>query len=353
MPVYTMSNLLGGYMGAQMRLPTNASYTNVGFAIDCQGANGYTYVTATNPPGPNDIALTTTGNIALDGTWSLTDTRPNLGTTSLAIPSTGTTAFLAPSANYTAYLRSGAMAFWVYVDTLPAATAEIMWYTNSTGRPSNSAIHARSLGITPTGRVQFYHKQNTNITTVTSANSIVAGAWYYISCTFFMERAFVGINGAVEAFNLNPDTTTTGTTTGMMHAIRGGTGYTGIYIDDPIGYKRHVPRLSANFAVPTVEFGSLLYTGNQMTLGSSTASAANDQLHEGWAASRIYDNSKAGRSDARAFTTIARLTSIVSPAIAYLHGVRDTSGRITPGACPPGGGGSVRPTTGLLYPRKN
>ena len=347
MPVYTLGNLLGGFQGAQMRLVTNASYTNVGLALDCQGANGYSYVTATAPPGPNDMANTSTATIALDGTWALTNTRSNLGTTSLIIPSTGTTAYLAASATHTGYLRSGAFSTWIYLDSLPASTVEILWYTNSTGRPTNTSVYARSFGVTSTGQVQFYNKNNTNTSTRATVATIGAGAWYFISCTWFMEKVYLGINGTVESFSLPLDSTTSGSVTGMVHGIRGGTGYAGIYLDDPVGYKRHVPRLSANFTVPSVEWGSLVYAGNQMTLGSSVVNPS-DSLQEAWHPNRIYSNSRSGRSELRSYTGISRLTAITSPAIAYLHGINDVDGLITPGSTR----GAIRPSTGFLYPRK-
>lgn len=346
MTVYTVSDFVGGKYGLRYGRPSNVNYTSCVFALDCEGTNGQAYVTAAEPPGANDVAATTAGTLTLVDTWARTTSRFNLGTSSLAFPGTGTTAYLRTTTSVSTELRSGAFSAFIYLDALPAATADFFHWTSDTARPGNTPTYGWWISIGTDGTVSWDQRINSVTTTRASVATLTAGAWHFISVAWFFDAVFIGINGTVEAYEVARNTLQTqGTSSSLVATLKGGTNFGGIYVDDIRFDRMFDPRFAQNYTVPTQRLETYVPEASRATITAKTF--GRDYITTS-ARARTSSSATVYRGYSPLFTSIQRYVKSSSPAIAYLLGINDTNGLISNGS---GGGGSTRPGSGFLYPR--
>lgn len=350
MTVYTLDQFVGGLYGLHIVVPTASGQTAVMLAIDCEGANGYTYTTATAPPGVYDIASTTTGTVTLAGTWQLTNTRANLGTTSLKIPSAGTTEYFQQTSGSSVGLKMCSISTWIYLDALPSTAIDPLYISGSAGRPATPTTPVTSfcVEILTDGKLRYTSKYGATQTIVTSAAALTAGAWHYIGVTQYYSKAWIKINGTVEQFNITENTAGGNSVTSAYGTIKGGTAFAnGVYLDD-VRMDDQFDRRLTIAAVPSVRLETFAGILTQTTIGNTQWSDVDLKL-----ASYYHGANVPWPEDwTESYLAPAGLASEVitrSPALRYLYGTNFSGNTIIPGGT--GGGGSIRPTSGFIYPR--
>lgn len=344
MTVYTLNDFVGGRYGLPYGRPATATNTNVVFTIDCEGADGYTYVNNTNPPGPNDVSITTTGNIVLTGTWQLTNTRSNLGTTSLIVPGTGS--YMGISTSASTNLKSGSMSTFIYLDSLPGSTIYFMHWTSDSGYPTLTPTYGWSFGLDSTGHLVGWTRTNTIVDTITSTATLSTGQWYFITFSWYFGKAWLSVNGVVEEGLLRGIDSTQGTTTSLYAKLAGSSSFSGMYLDDPRICNRLDPYFTSNFSVPTQALETFVPESSRTTI---TAKVLAPDYTTSFQPERL--TIPPGISTVVPITTITRATSKASPIIAHIMGTTDVDGVIVPGVGAPGGGGTPRPSVGVMWPR--
>ena len=198
MTLYTMAQMLAGrdiYRGTS---GGTSAYT---FALECEGTDGQSYATSTAPFGANDIADSLVGTVTISGgTYSLTTSRFNLGTSSLVVPTTNS--HMRQTTSEVGWFALGAtLATWIYFDALPSGSdcTPLYWSGNLSRPASISSVPVGfNLGVQPDGRVISGRRVSNTDETLVSTTAITAGAWHFIAATWFGGQCYFNINGAVE-----------------------------------------------------------------------------------------------------------------------------------------------------------
>lgn len=346
MTLYTMAQALAG---RDIYRATSGNYSAFTFALECEGTNGQSYATSSPPFGTNDIADTLTGNVTISGgTYSLTTSRSNLGTSSLVVPTTNS--YMRQTTSESGWFALGAtLATWIYFDALPSGSncTPLYWSSNSSRPATISNVSSGfNLGVQPDGKVISGRRYLSTDETLVSTTALTAGAWHFIAATWFGHRCYFNINGTIEiAAGSETFPLTDGSQT-MYSMIVGNTGgNTGVYLDDvKVCHRPRTSYATSGYVPGAYESETDMYSlfplittpGNWNNTASLTS---------------IYQNFPAYEYES------AILQSSLSVAISPQGSVLNTllgvafTGNILEQNRGGGGAGCTRPTTGVLYPR--
>lgn len=347
---YIGNDLARGIRGRDYGDPSGASgiYTNCIFLIDCEGANNYTYVNNTAPPGTKDVAITDTNFIALTGTWQLKTAQFNLGTSSLLLPQTNS--YIRTSIGKSSNVAAGTIGAWIYLTSNPSAEFSIFGLNTATGGIDGVGTNKAVLSITSAGKLKFSHQLNsvTNTVTPTSTASVPTGAWSYISCTWKGDRVWFGIGGTIEELSMDHiPFVANATLYGYVASTTNVAAST--YVDDFFILETFHPPFTNNYSVPTQQIQGVSSSVDRTLIALASlkafrraAAIGNEEIVLLAEANLPYKGE------------INLLTEFVYQAasnagLKHLFGMTSTGANgIVPGT---GAGGAARPTTGMLYPR--
>ena len=347
---YVGNDTTRGIRGREYGDPTGASgvYTDCIFLIDCEGANDYTYVNNTAPPGTKDVAITATNNISLTGTWQLKTAAFNLGTSSLLLPQTNS--YVRTSISKSINVASGTIGLWVYFTSLPSAEFSLIGLNTATTGIDVSGTNKAVLSVTSTGTLKFTHQLNsvTNGTVPESTGTISTATWTYISCTWKGDRVWFGIAGTVEEISMDHiPYTANANLYGYIASTTNVAATT--YIDDFYILDTFSPHFIANYSVPTAEIQGVSSAVDRTTI--TVASLKTFRQHKSIGNEEIVLLADADLPYEGEITlSVPFLYATSSNAgLQYLFGMTAVGNAIVPGIGT--GGGTVRPTSGMLYPR--
>lgn len=321
--------------------------------LDCQNTNGYNYATGA-VPGSWDAALTKGGNITVSGTFTLTNARANLGTTSLLLPSSGY--IRNTTGTSTLNVSTGTISFWIYLNALPASNSGyfVGYSTNSTTLPSNMP-NGGAVSIRSDGKLSLLVRfSSADYINVNSTAALTAGAWKYVTVTWSDYNVYFGINGTVELVK-TPGTFWSGTNSPFYALVMGDSvlNTAGTYLDDIRVSQFFVPGVyTSNYSVPTQEFATYMQnTKSPYFLNTFPTSAFKTTL-KNTGTNQYLDGSAVGWPKIEPSSTFPSDLK-TSPGLREIFGVqlKPNESTIVPNS-ERTGGGSVRPSTGMIYPRK-
>lgn len=321
--------------------------TDISFLMDCEGANNYTYVNNTTPPGTKDIAITDTSNIAVTGTWQLKTAAFNLGTSSLLLPQTNS--YIRTSIAKTNNVVHGTIGLWVYLTNLPSAEFSLIGHSTASGGIDSSSTNRAVLSITSAGKLKFARQINsvTDSLTPESTGTISTATWTYISCTWKGDRIWFGIGGTVEEKALSHIPFVANTT--LYSYIASTTNVAAAtYIDDFFLMDLFYRPFTSNYSVPTAEIQGVSSAVDRTLIALAGLKAFRSLK-------AICNEEIVLLADAdlpyKAETTLSLpflYASSSNAGLKHLFGMTASGNSIIPGT---GVGGAQRPTTGMLYPR--
>lgn len=262
----TVYNSIADYYGLPVGDGPNNTSSFLRFVLCAEDTNGYVYTGGTGYSTNHTRdkrQCTRTGGQTVSGTWTLSNTNVNLGTTALPFPVSG-------------YFRDGSISnhdmqehsfgCWIYFDTLPTLDIFFAGVTNSSALNFQSGnIYEIKIGLTTTGNFRFQHRDSTNLAyDYTSVATIPTSTWTYVTVAHDKDNAYVGINGVVTtvpaAFQV------TSRFTGLYAGIKtdADINATGLIIDDLMIIGNKKQDWCSNFSVPTTELETELTT-NQIS----------------------------------------------------------------------------------------
>lgn len=347
MTVYTIRQ----YLGDRTYFAGTSSYGDI-LDLDCQNTNGYNYVTGATP-GSWDCAYGRNGNITVSGTFTLTNARTNLGTTSLRLPSTG---YIRTTSSSSINVQYGYIAFWIYLDALPASDSDnfVGYSTSSTSLPSSMAA-GNALSIRSDGKLSLLARASTlDVYTAISTTALTAGVWNYVSVAWSDYNVYFGINGTVTLVK-PPGTFRTGSFSGVYGLVVGNSvlNTAGMYLDDIRLSQHFVPGLyTSNYSVPTQEFATYMQTTQTAFFRNTFGQAAFQPPLRHLNAFKGLDGDTAGWTRVAPANNFPSYLSM-STGLREMFGVqmKPNGSTIVPNS-ERTGGGSIRPASGMVYPRK-
>lgn len=363
----TVYNSIADYYGLPVGDGPTATSSFYRFILCAEDTNGYAYTGGVgyNTNHTRDRrAGGRTGSQTVSGTWTLSNTTVNLGTTALPIPASG-------------YLRDGGISnypteehsigCWIYYSTLPATEIFFAGVTNASGfnLDANNAYDIK-IGLSTSGNFRFRLK-NSNDTPYdyTSVASIPTNTWTYVTVAYDKDNAYIGINGVVDLVAAVPQVTRLSAT--LYAGIQGTTDInaTGLIIDDLMIIGNKKVEWSSNFSVPTTELETELT--NQVPYYDRADFVVANAIVVDYYPKDIFDdgsiiedalldNTQPGTADPFSVgSASAYANPLQSSSFANILGITyDPSfpGRIETSS-EKSAGGSPRPSTGIMFPRGN
>jgi len=346
MTIYTLRD----YLGDRNYFAGVSGYGDI-LDLDCQNTNGYTYVTGASP-GSWDCAYGRNASITVSGTFALTNARANLGTTSLQLPSTGT---LRTTAGTSVNVAAGYIAFWIYLNALPASNSgNFIGYSTSTSSLPSSMTAGNVLSIRSDGKLSFLARASTaDVYTAVSTTALTAGVWNYVSVAWSDYNIYFGINGTVTLVK-PPGGSRSGTFSGIYGVIAGDAvlNTAGTYLDDIRMSNNFVPGLYiSNYSVPTQEFATYMQATQtayfRNTLGTTLFKPPLKHL----LLTTEYDGDRIGTTRVSPANTFPSFIA-TSAGLKEMFGITmKPNGTTITRNSERASTGSSRPSTGMLYPR--
>lgn len=354
----TTYNTVVDYWGLPVGLGVNGSTGFYGFCLCAEGPNAYTYTSGTGYASEHtkDVRSHARGSAqTVSGTWQLTTSVSNLGTSSLVVPSTG----YLRTANVQKSSDIGTMSGWVYLTAYPSVTRPFFGKSDTSSLLFGNRSNDIHMLIDTSGHLGVYHEFN-GITYIdyTSTATIPLSTWTFVTWTWERDKSYISIGGTVENTGLSVSPIVDGQVfwyTGFYATSEINTA--GLHVDDFEHYEMYNSTYASNFTPPATELETY-YTTNVANIERADyvySPFRADSSHTEVASDIIsivedapFDANLIGDSGNSYLVQWIRKSAGMQKVLGIqIEG--GTDGRILNDS--ESSGGSPRPSSGFLYPR--